>query len=546
MLNETLIFRESRNFVRMNKQVIVYIIIVVSLALTGLVGIQIYWIVNAMSVREAEFERNARDAISDVANKLERLEIGAIFQRKMKFRIGTNHILAENDSLKILQAQLDSALNKDSANETSLSTNIYGNNHMKQEASDSGGAKIDTSLSENLANEIDMTYTFIDSIEKNLNHVTLTLFQKYDLIRSVFDEILSVNRSMKVEKRINKNILDSLISEELARKGIHTDYEYGIFSQSRDELVMEKTGNYHNELKTKGFATSLFPAELQNNPDYLLVYFPNSKSYIYKKMSSMLLVSFFLILIIIYLFAYTINTIIRQKKLSEMKNDFINNMTHEFKTPISTVSLACEALGDQDIKKSQNLYDNYIGIINEENKRLGVMAEKILQTAILDKGQLKLKPEILNIHDLIDDVIKKIAIQVEIKDGAIIRDYRAGTPTLKGDKVHLTNVIYNLLDNANKYSPRKPVIKVSTENNSEKVIISIRDNGIGISKANLKKIFEKLYRVPTGNIHDVKGFGLGLSYVKFIVEKHGGKVLVESEPEKGSVFKIALPLGGKA
>jgi two-component system, OmpR family, phosphate regulon sensor histidine kinase PhoR len=218
-------------------------------------------------------------------------------------------------------------------------------------------------------------------------------------------------------------------------------------------------------------------------------------------------------------------------------------MTHEFKTPISTVSLACEVLNDPDVSKTDELVHSYIDIISQENKRLGVLAEKILQTAILEKGQLNLRKENTDLHSVISDVIRKISIQIEIRDGNITTDFRATNPLIMADKVHITNVINNLLDNANKYTPKKPVIVVSTADHENGILLSIRDNGIGISKANQKKIFDKLYRVPTGDVHNVKGFGLGLSYVKFIVDKHGGEVSVDSEPGRGSTFRVWLPSG---
>lgn len=228
-----------------------------------------------------------------------------------------------------------------------------------------------------------------------------------------------------------------------------------------------------------------------------------------------------------------------------MKNDFINNMTHEFKTPISTVSLACEVLNDPDVPKTDELLHSYIDIISQENKRLGVLAEKILQTAILEKGQLNLRKEELDLHEVISDIIRKMSIQVQIRDGSIVPQLEASNPFIFADRVHITNMITNLLDNANKYTPKKPLITVATENRDEGVLISITDNGTGISKANQKKIFEKLYRIPTGDVHNVKGFGLGLSYVKFIADKHEGEVFVESEPGKGSTFRVWLPFSGK-
>lgn len=224
-----------------------------------------------------------------------------------------------------------------------------------------------------------------------------------------------------------------------------------------------------------------------------------------------------------------------------MKNDFINNMTHEFKTPVSTISLACEALSDKELRGSGELLDNYLSMIREENQRLSVMAEKILQTAVIEKGQLKMKKEKIDIHHIITDVIKNLKIQVEIKDGEIISNFGASRPLIEGDKVHVTNLFYNLLDNANKYSPKKPLIRVTTDNVHNGIVIQIEDNGIGISKNEQKKIFDKLYRVPTGNIHDVRGFGLGLNYVKAIVEEHHGKITLESEVNNGTKFRIFLP-----
>jgi two-component system phosphate regulon sensor histidine kinase PhoR len=200
---------------------------------------------------------------------------------------------------------------------------------------------------------------------------------------------------------------------------------------------------------------------------------------------------------------------------------------------------------DKDIQKSEELISTYINMIGEENRRLGYMAEMILQSVAMEKGELNLTKETVNVHEILSDVIKNIGIQVEIKDGTIVKDFNAIVTEIDVDKVHITNVFQNLLDNANKYTPVKPRIVVSTKSTDKELIIWISDNGIGISKANQKKIFEKLYRVPAGNIHNFKGFGLGLSYVKTIIEKHGGSVRLESELEKGTTFELILPLNHK-
>jgi two-component system phosphate regulon sensor histidine kinase PhoR len=246
------------------------------------------------------------------------------------------------------------------------------------------------------------------------------------------------------------------------------------------------------------------------------------------------------LVIIIFAFTYTIQTIFKQKNLSEIKNDFISNMTHELKTPISTISLACEALNDKDITNPITK-TNYINMISQENKRLGVLVESVLKSATWDKADLKLKLEEFDLHEIIDGVVNNILIQVTSKNGTIIKNLLANQHLINADKVHITNMIYNLLDNANKYTPSNPEITISTENIRQGILITVSDNGIGIKKENFNKIFEKFYRVPTGNIHNVKGFGLGLSYVKALIEKHDGEIQVTSELGKGSSFNIYLP-----
>jgi two-component system phosphate regulon sensor histidine kinase PhoR len=364
-------------------------------------------------------------------------------------------------------------------------------------------------------------------------------------IRKKIDELSMRSRTCHVRDSINRMVLDSLISDELHKKSITTFYEFGVFSSSRNKMVMIRSNSNPETLLEMGYAFTLFPRDMTSKPDYLVIYFPNERIYLISKMWGMLLISIIMIIIIILSFSYTIFTIIRQKKLSEMKNDFINNMTHEFKTPISTISLACQALSDKDIAKSDDIYRNYINIINEENARLSTMAEKILQSAILDRGQEALKKDYFDLHEVIMDVVKKIGIQVEIKDGKIITAFKAKPSIIYADKIHIINIINNILDNANKYSPQKPLINVSTHNDKNGIVISIEDNGIGISKSNQKKIFEKLFRVPAGDVHDFKGFGLGLSYVKAIVDMHGGNIKLESELKKGTKFDVFLPYKSK-
>jgi len=249
----------------------------------------------------------------------------------------------------------------------------------------------------------------------------------------------------------------------------------------------------------------------------------------------------FLTVFIVVIFSITIYFIFRQKMVSEIKADFINNMTHELKTPISTISLASQMLKDDGLEKDATMMKNISGIIDEESKRLGYQVEKVLQMSLFDSGNIEYKLLAVNINELIQGVVNKLLIQVKKENGNIETILNAEKSRIKVDNLHFTNVIYNLLDNAIKYCKDQPEITVSTKDGSRGIIIDIIDKGIGLAKDAQKKIFDKFYRVPTGNLHDVKGFGLGLSYVKKVIEEHNGSITVYSELNKGAHFQIIIP-----
>jgi len=540
----------------MNKKNIIIIIILMTFALIGLVGLQLYWIKNAIAVEEANFRRSVDEAISIVITKIEKKEITTQLNKYKERTLLINTI----DSLNVLlfkEQQKYPGIDEES--------DIIDDKDQKQRKIDisswdnyNGETTLyhDTSIviSENpaakgLVNErniadrhhkidIDKSvmddYTFI-KLKRDL------LLKKINLLDDFFEDIFNLGRFKPIEKRINPYLLDSLIFQELSEKGVKTEYEFGIFSPGRGQLIVQKTGKYSKDLLKRNFAYILFPSDMYMNPEYLMLYFPKEKSFLMMQLWLMLIASMSLIIIIIFSFSYSVFTVFKQKKLSEMKNDFVNNMTHEIKTPISTISLACEVLGDKAINISSELFATYINVIKQENKRLETLTEHILQTATLEKGQLVLRKVEVDIHQIISQAVNNVGFHVMQKSGSISQHLNAGKSILLADKVHITNLIYNLLDNANKYSPEKPKILISTENNQKGVIIKISDNGIGISKANQKKIFDKFNRISTGNVHDIKGFGLGLSYVKAIVAKHMGSIEIESELKKGSVFTVFLP-----
>jgi signal transduction histidine kinase len=287
----------------------------------------------------------------------------------------------------------------------------------------------------------------------------------------------------------------------------------------------------------------IFPIDPPSRLNYLKIYFPTRRSYLSSSVS-FLVPSVVFSLILLIIFTITLYIILRQKKLSELKNDFINNMTHELKTPVSTISIAAQMMKDTDVMKSPQVSKHISTVINDETKRLGFLVEKVLQMSLFENQKVTLKLKEFDINDLITSVANTFIIKVEKSGGTIDVDLRAENSTIYADEMHITNMIFNLMDNAMKYRREDVPLKLMarTRNQGDNVVISIEDNGIGIKKENLKKVFDRFYRVPTGNIHNVKGFGLGLAYVRKVVEDHNGTIRAESgRGNVGTTFVITLP-----
>jgi two-component system phosphate regulon sensor histidine kinase PhoR len=285
----------------------------------------------------------------------------------------------------------------------------------------------------------------------------------------------------------------------------------------------------------------MFPNDIFQKNTQLSVYFPDKESFIYKTLNWLLLISLIFSVIVLVTFAVSIYFILRQKKISEMKSDFINNMTHEFKTPIATISVAADSISNQKVIENPERIRYFIEMIKKENLRMNRQVEDILTIARLDKKEFEFKWEAINLHEVIENAMQSIVLQVEKKGGTITSDFQAANPVATSDASHFANLIYNLLDNANKYSLNAPEIKIATRNTSKGIVITIEDKGIGMTKMVQGRIFERFYRQTSGNIHNVKGFGLGLSYVKAILEANRGNITVHSEPGKGSSFEVFIP-----
>jgi two-component system phosphate regulon sensor histidine kinase PhoR len=368
--------------------------------------------------------------------------------------------------------------------------------------------------------------------------------KRYIHQRALLDEvvynILYTTNNKPLEKRINFSLLDRDLQQELLVNGIDIPYHFTVSQTDGREIY--RCNDYVEKRKGASFSAYLFRNDPPARMGVLKVHFPDYDTYM-RGSTKFLLPSIFFTIILMISFIFSIGIIFRQKKFSEVKNDFINNMTHELKTPISTISLASQMLGDGSVTKSPEMQKHISGIINDETKRLRFLVEKVLQMSMFDRQNTSLKLRDINVNEIINSVVHTFDLKVQSYGGTLQSDLGATEAIVVADEMHITNVIFNLLDNAVKYRREKVplTLVVRTWNESGKLCISVKDNGGGIKKDDLKHIFDKFYRVHTGNKHDVKGFGLGLAYVKKIINEHHGTIRTESEPGEGTTFIITLP-----
>jgi two-component system phosphate regulon sensor histidine kinase PhoR len=522
----------------MNKQNVGFLSVLVTIALLALIGIQVYWIDNDLKLKEEQFDKDVYEALNNTSKQLERAVHGKI-AKKIKLRRQGKKVrnpLIAGDSANAYKINILTELSTDSSG---VFTSHFSQKEIPGDSFGYSQYRNDPLLY-NFFNSQRSNYKTIESVRND----ELLKQKEEEEILELFDEVASINVYTNARpEKIDPALLDSLLRKELKNRGIDTKYYYTLSSQYPGSLKTRNLSEAESERDSLGLAykVNLSPSRLFIESAYLSVYFPHQKRYIFHTMWGMLSISGIVLCILIFSFYYFLSTILKQKKLSTIKNDFISNMTHEFKTPISTISLATEMLGDDSVVKTPDKQTRFLKMIKDENKRLSVLVESILQTAILDKGEFKLKLSELDLHEIINTAINNTHLLIEQRQGRIVKHLNAVKTQLKADKVHLTNIVFNLIDNAIKYSKENPEITITTENVENGINIFVKDNGIGISKENQRKIFEKFYRVPTGNVHNVKGFGLGLSYVQAVVNKHGGEISVQSEPGKGSTFKVFLP-----
>jgi two-component system phosphate regulon sensor histidine kinase PhoR len=526
------------------------------LALVGLVGLQASLLRNALELKEQTFRRNVQAAMAAVARGLEASEtITATLQlitdahRMVIHAEAAVDTSAERSSLDVYSAFDDTA----SGAKKEMRFLSLG---AARAYCDSVGLKA-LPLPDSLctpAHDKDSAFIVVRYTADSARLLYGDLRPRSDtgawretrdsgraeFIERVMER-LAVGECIPIEKRVQPERLDSLIRRSLDDFGITLEPVYGILTPGDSAVWLASADGYSDRLTSSEFKSGLFPNDLLAAPSYLSLYFPDRTYYLLKQIGPMLAATILFMSVVVGVFGYSLRTIVVQRRTARQMVDFVNNMTHEFKTPISTVALACEAILRPEVITDAPRVRRFSGMIMEENRRMRHQAEKILQMAALEEKQGRLKLTEVDIHDVIASAVDNIALQVEQRGGRITCDLKATRRLMEADEVHLIGVFHNLLDNANKYSPGSPQITVTTEDAGYGIRISVVDHGLGLKPDDRTRIFDKYYRVTHGNVHDVKGFGLGLSYVELMVRTHGGRIWVESELGKGTRMILWFP-----
>ncbi|PZX58099.1 sensor histidine kinase [Algoriphagus chordae] len=570
----------------MSKSNIILIVVLMSLASFGLMGFQFYWVKNAIRINRERFDQNVHEALTFTIEQVEKGENSDLFYSTLiqdsaiqkslfekidplEFQIRPRRVTNARPSLvdtffqepapqvsptfrRILESRgVDSKVLEDLETfftymTPEVASELFTPDEMEVLLEEKVRQLQYLSRVENSTKPQRPTIAQ-PSLQYGLPEMNLTpdalekiakANMKIDFFNKLWDETAAGQQA--ILDRLDTAQVRTLLKRYLIEQNILEDFELGLL---KDDGLIMPIGNVKEQftLVQQGIQAKLFPNDILGKSNYLYVYFPEKNSHVIREVWLPISSSLLFIFVIIFCFVYAIKVIIRQKALSDTKNDFINNMTHEFKTPLATVSLAVEALQDPELSSQDKFRSRYLGIIKDENKRLVSQVENVLQAAALDKKDFNLKIELINLTEILESTVDHFSLQVEKNGGQITFNNSMTSPIIEGDLFHISHILNNLLDNANKYSPENPFIIIEARDDADQVYITIKDEGIGMNKDAQRKIFDKFYRVPTGNVHDVKGFGLGLSYVKTMLEAHKGGIQVSSELGKGSSFTINLP-----
>lgn len=525
----------------MNKLFFRLLVVLMSLSLIGIILVQVYWFNSSFKNNDEQFRFHVKQVISNVAYQLQKREAYSFIDRYNKIKDSIGKEPEKSDLLEFGYYQRDPKTNQ---------TIIYSNSIISEDFNVSSSffdKKMDSVRIKNYTSKRLTEVYKNGNIDKSqvqrdvLPDVRIEKSGDLDILQQTQLEIAfrDIAAAKPLDDRVSKEFLQKILTSELDEFGVNTPFEFGVYSNGVASKIHSANFTYD---KDATYSIPIFADNEGKNQYQLLVSFPQKKKFLFSDLLGITVLSVVFTLIIIIAYSSALNQLIRQRQISEIKTDFINNMTHEFKTPIATINLALDAIKNPKIIDDKDKVKRYLQMIRDENKRMHAQVENVLRISKLDKKELDITKESNNIHDIIDEAIEHVNLIIEDRQGTITTHLNATRTTTLLNDVHFTNVIVNILDNAIKYSPHVPIIDVSTENVKDYVIVKIKDNGSGMSKVAQKRIFEKFYREHTGDIHNVKGHGLGLAYVKRIVDDHNGQIFVESEKGKGSTFIIKIPL----
>ena len=542
----------------MNRKKFTGLIIMMVLSIIGIIWVQLVWITKAIAIQNETFNNAVGMSLINAAASIESSRSRNFYNNFMPVDplsmndsasevsgfVTIGNSSPENKlSISITNQQLEGDPNSGKIKTTNKSYIIRNDNSIVTDSATYVSAP-DRSGKLNVEKRGDDFNTNSREVYLKRNEFLNWVKKRSSEFQNYSDQLISEIYQWEKTLQLDNSEIENTLSQTMAYTGIKTPYEYAIIKNRVVQDGTFKKTQKADFLKSK-YQVRLFPNNIINQDLILSVIFPQQTNYLLGSMVWILGGSLLFSLFILATFALSLYFIIRQKKISEMKSDFINNMTHEFKTPIATISLAADTIVNSRVIKDENSIRHFIGMIKKENSRMNKKVETILQIASLDKKEIEFRFDSVSLHTVIEHAIETIEIQVHQRNGRILQHLNAEQPHVFGDGEHLTNLVSNLLDNAIKYSTDIPEITLITRNVERGICFSVEDKGIGMTKAVQSKIFERFYRQSSGNIHDVKGFGLGLNYVRSIIEAHKGNINVFSEPGKGSRFEIFLPFNSE-
>ncbi|MGZ0017892.1 sensor histidine kinase [Yeosuana sp. AK3] len=521
----------------MSKRIFVLLVLLMSMSLIGIIFVQAYYIKDSVKNEKERFTFNVKKALSYVSNAIEDKELNTYFEKYQKL---VND--KEVDSAAVSQLFIYQQNNNTKETLIYKSGVLEENYKLSSSLFDIG---LDSINVKNILGSSNLeVYKNEDISEKDLRKSPIVNIinsgRLLEAERNYFEKnYKAFAKTVPVYQRVNKEQISSLLTKKLKEDNIDIDFEFAIYGN--DLATKVHSDNFEKNFEST-YSVPIFYDENNQSNYKLLVSFPDDNKFILSSIIGMIVLSFIFTLIIIIAYSSALYQLVKQRKISQIKTDFINNMTHEFKTPIATINLALDSIKNPKIIDDKEKVLRYLNMIKEENKRMHAQVENVLRISKLERNELNISKDRVKLHDLIVDAITHVELIVEDRQGHIKTFLEADKSSILANETHFTNVIVNILDNAIKYSPEKPEIEVYTENVGTSILLKIKDHGSGMSKAAQKRVFEKFYREHTGNIHNVKGHGLGLAYVKRIVDDHQGHIKVESEKDKGSTFTIKLPL----